>query len=40
MDESFGGSLPAFIAAFTSARTLTKDETEAIIRMIERSGKE
>ena len=32
--ESFGGSLPAFIAAFTSRKSLTKEEIEEIQKMI------
>ncbi len=32
--ETFGGSLPAFIAAFTSRKAPTKEEIEEIKRMI------
>lgn len=35
VEESFGGSLPAFIAAFTSTQTLTGEERTEILRMIE-----
>ena len=35
VEESFGGSLPAFIAAFTSAQPLTGEERAEILRMIE-----
>lgn len=35
--ESFGGSLPAFLTAFTSNRKLTLDEVEEIKKMIEKS---
>ena len=34
VEESFGGSLPAFIAAFTSRKSLTKEEIEEIQKMI------
>ena len=33
--ETFDGSLPAFIAAFTSRKKLSEDEIEEIRRMIE-----
>ncbi len=33
--ESFGGSLPAFLAAFTSRQQLSGEEIEALRRMIE-----
>lgn len=32
--ETFGGSLPAFIAAFTKGQTLSEDEAEEIHQMI------
>ena len=35
VNESFGGSLPAFIAAFTSRKTLTQEEIDEIRRMID-----
>ena len=35
VEEKFQGSLPAFIAAFTSRKAPTKEETEEIRRMIE-----
>ena len=34
VSESFGGSLPAFIAAFTSRKNLTKEEIEEIQSII------
>ena len=34
-EETFGGSLPAFIAAFTSGKKLTKQEVEEIQKMID-----
>lgn len=37
VDRAFGGSLPAFIAAFTKGRTLTKQEAEEIQRLIDES---
>lgn len=37
VDESFGGSLPAFIAAFTRSRPLSNQEAEAIQRLIDDS---
>ena len=35
IEDSFKGSLPAFIAAFTSRKKLTGDEVEEIQRMID-----
>lgn len=35
--ESFGGSLPAFLSAFTSNRKLTEDEVAEIKKMIDDS---
>ena len=35
VDESFGGSLPAFIAAFTKRKNLNKEEIEQIRKMID-----
>lgn len=38
VDETFGGSLPAFIAAFTARKDLSKEELEEIRRMIDGYG--
>ena len=38
--ESFSGSLPAFIAAFTKKKSLTEEEIAEIRRMIDTAGKE
>ncbi len=38
VEESFNGSLPAFLAAFTSRKTLTLQEVELLRQMIERYG--
>ena len=35
VEESFGGSLPAFLAAFTSGKPLTPEEAEEIREMID-----
>lgn len=35
VDENFDGSLPAFIAAFTKRKSLSKKETDEIRRMID-----
>ena len=35
VEETFGGSLPGFIAAFTQRRKLTAEEAEAIRKLIE-----
>ena len=40
VDRSFGGSLPAFIAAFTKGRALTAQEAEEIQHLIDDSRKE
>ena len=40
VDDTFGGSLPAFIAAFASRKRPTKKELEEIRRMIEKFGEE
>ena len=40
LSENFGGSLPAFIAAFTSKNKLSKSEIDEIFRMIEQIGEE
>lgn len=37
VEETFQGSLPGFIAAFTSQRKLSDEEVEALKRLIERS---
>ena len=38
VDESFSGSLPAFIAAFTKKKMLTEDEIAEIRRLIDMAG--
>ena len=40
VEEAFGGSLPAFIAAFTKRKALTQSEIEDIRRMIDSSREE
>ena len=35
VEDNFGGSLPAFIAAFTSQKKLKKSEIKEILKMIE-----
>ena len=35
VEDTFEGSLPAFLAAFTSRKTLSKDEAEEIRRLID-----
>lgn len=35
VDETFNGSLPAFLAAFTARKGLTADAVEALRRMVE-----
>ena len=37
VDQAFGGSLPAFIAAFTKGRRLTDQEADEIQRLIDDS---
>lgn len=37
VQESFGGSLPAFMAAFTSRNKLTEDEVKQLLELIEKS---
>ena len=37
VEHSFGGSLPAFVAAFLSGRKLSREEAQALRRMIEES---
>ena len=39
VEESFNGSLPAFIAAFTSRKTLSDKEIAEIREMIDKVGK-
>ena len=36
VEDAFAGSLPAFLAAFTQNRTLTKEEAAEIRAMIDR----
>ena len=38
VDESFSGSLPAFIAAFTKKKALTEEEITEIRRLIDAAG--
>ncbi len=38
LDRTFGGSLPAFLAAFTGSERLSPQEAEAIKRMIDEYG--
>ena len=38
VDDSFHGSLPAFIAAFTQGRRLTEEERDELRRMIDEAG--
>ena len=38
VDETFGGSLPAFIAAFTSKKDLSKKELNEIRKLIDKYG--
>lgn len=38
VEDTFDGSLPAFIAAFTSRKSLTKADIDEIQRMIDRFG--
>lgn len=38
VQETFEGSLPAFIAAFTKRKALTEEEAEQIRRMIDSAG--
>lgn len=40
IEESFSGSLPAFIAAFTKKKMLTEDEISEIRRLIDAVGGE
>ena len=34
VEENFGGSLPTFLAAFTSRKKLTKEDADALRRMV------
>ena len=38
VDETFAGSLPAFLAAFTSEKKLTAEEIAEIRELIDRAG--
>lgn len=40
IEDTFEGSLPAFLNAFTSRKSLTKEEIEEIRRMIDTYGEE
>lgn len=40
VDETFDGSLPAFIAAFTKQKSISREEAEQIRAMIDSFGKE
>ena len=40
VEETFGGSLPAFLAAFTQRKPLPQGEIEEIQRMIQSIGRE
>ena len=40
VEDTFGGSLPAFMAAFTKRRQLTDSEIAEIQRMIQQMGRE
>lgn len=40
VDKAFGGSLPAFVAAFTRGRSLTAAEADELQRLIDESRKE
>ena len=35
VDDTFGGSLPAFLAAFTKRKTLTREEVEELRKMVD-----
>jgi predicted transcriptional regulator len=37
VEEAFGGSLPAFITAFTAEESLTKEEALELRRLIDRA---
>ena len=38
VEETFGGSLPKFLVAFTSRKKLTEEEIETLKKMIEDAG--
>ena len=40
VEDTFGGSLPAFLAAFTTRKSLSEKDIAEIQRMIDRYGKE
>lgn len=40
VSESYGGSLPAFVAAFTSRNKLTQEEADAIRKLIDEARRE
>lgn len=40
VEETFQGSLPAFLAAFTRRKKLTEQEIEALERLIRQKGRE
>ena len=40
VEETFHGSLPAFLAAFTKRKKLSKEEVEQIRQMIDSYGEE
>lgn len=40
VDETFHGSLPAFVAAFTKKKPLSGEEIDQLRRMIDASGRE
>lgn len=40
VEKNFGGSLPAFVAAFLDGRKITAEEAEAVRRMIDEAEKE
>ena len=40
VSESYGGSLPAFVAAFTSRNRLTAEEADAIQKLIDEARRE
>ena len=40
VEQTFGGSLPAFLSAFTSRKNLNEAEVEALRRMVRESDKE
>lgn len=40
VEDTFGGSLPGFLAAFTSVRKLSDEDVEEMKRIIEENGRE